>query len=273
MSMARTPIKVGVVGVGTIGQTIAAELSAGKMGMVLVALTDVQQGMAEKFAGGLKHRVPVVSLTELIRASDLVVEAAGQAALPEVVPQVLDQGKDLMVLSVGGLLGHDDWIRQAEERGCRIYVPSGAIAGLDTIKAARRGSLYTVTLTSRKPVSALRGVKYVVETGINLDELKEDTVIFQGRPEEACRAFPTTSNVAASLRLAAGPSVNVSIRIVACPAGSQNVHEIQAHGEFGRMRAVTENVPAESNPRTSQLAAFSALATLEGITHSLRVGT
>jgi len=176
-------------------------------------------------------------------------------------------------MSVGGLLGHEDWFRQAEERGCRIHVPSGAIAGLDGLKAACRGRVDLVTLTSRKPVAALRGTKYVVEHAVDLDAFKTETVIFEGPPEEACRVFPTTSNVAASLRLAVGASVNVRVRVAAVPGGSQNVHEITAQGEFGCLRVVVENVPSESNPRTSRLAALSALATLDGLTRSLRVGT
>jgi aspartate dehydrogenase len=130
-----------------------------------------------------------------------------------------------------------------------------------------------VTLTSRKPVTALRGTKYVVEKGIDLDALQAETVIFDGLPEEACKAFPTTSNVAASLRLAVGASVNVKVRVAAVPGGTQNVHEITAQGEFGCLRMTVENVPSASNPRTSALAALSALATLDGLTKSLRVGT
>jgi aspartate dehydrogenase len=98
-------------------------------------------------------------------------------------------------------------------------------------------------------------------------------VIFEGSPEEACRNFPTTSNVAASLRLAVGPDANVVVRVVATPSGTKNVHEITAEGEFGRLRVVIENVPSAANPRTSALAALSALATLDGITSSFRIGT
>ena len=130
-----------------------------------------------------------------------------------------------------------------------------------------------MTLTSRKPIAALRGAKYVVEQGIDLEKFKDDTVIFEGSPEEACRNFPTTSNVAASLRLAAGPDANVVVRVVATPSGTKNVHEITADGEFGRLRVVIENVPSAANPRTSALAALSALATLDGITSSFRIGT
>ena len=162
------------------------------------------------------------------------------------------------------------WQRSAV---AEFALPSGAIAGLDGLKAACRGRVDLVTLTSRKPVAALRGTKYVVERGIDVDAMKSETVIFEGPPEEACKAFPTTSNVAASLRLAVGASVNVRVRVAAVPGGTQNVHEITAQGEFGCLRMAVENVPSASNPRTSALAALSALATLDGLTRSLRVGT
>jgi aspartate dehydrogenase len=252
---------------------MAQALDRGQVRAVFVGLSDQDRTRAEKVAAGLAHATPVLSLDELVRRADLIVEAASQTALPEIVPKVLAAGKDLMVMSVGGLLGREEWFRQAEERGCRIHVPSGAIAGLDGLKAACRGRMDLVTLTSRKPVAALRGTKFVVERGIDLDAFKAETVIFKGPPEEACRAFPTTSNVAASLRLAVGASVNVRVQVAAVPGGTQNVHEITAQGEFGCLRMTVENVPSESNPRTSRLAAFSALATLDGLTRSLRVGT
>jgi len=179
----------------------------------------------------------------------------------------------MLIMSVGGLLGHEDWFRQATEKGCRIYVPSGAIAGLDGIKSASMGYLQSAVLTSRKPIAALRGTKYVVDNNIPLDTFHEETVIFEGTAEEAARAFPTTSNVAASLRLAVDRTVPVCVRVVAVPGGSKNVHEIRVQGEFGRLSVDVENEPSKDNPRTSQLAAFSALATLANLTRSLRVGT
>jgi aspartate dehydrogenase len=266
-------LKVGIAGVGAIGQLLATALDRGEVRAELVGLTDLDRALAEKVAGKLKRPVPILSLDELVSRSDLIVEAARQEALAEIVPKVLAAGKDLMVMSVGGLIGRENWFRMAEENGRRIYVPSGAIAGLDGLKAACRGRVDLVTLTSRKPVKALRGTRYVVEKGIDVDALKAETVIFDGPPEEACKAFPTTSNVAASLRLAVGASVNVKVRVAAVPGGTQNVHEITAQGEFGCLRMTVENVPSASNPRTSALAALSALATLDGLTRSLRVGT
>jgi aspartate dehydrogenase len=114
-----------------------------------------------------------------------------------------------------------------------------------------------------------------MERDLPLDSYREDTVIFEGLAEEAARAFPATSNVAASLRLAIDPiaPIPVRVRIIAVPGGTQNVHEIRVEGEFGRLTMKVENVPSRANPRTSQLAAFSAIATLRNLTRSLRVGT
>ena len=265
-------LKIGILGVGAIGQVLATELDRKQCEAELVALSDVEREKAEKFAATLASRPPVVSMEEMLDRVDLAVEAAGQASLPDFVPAALARGRDVMVMSVGGLLGHDDWFRQAKEKGSKIYVPSGAIAGLDGIKSASVGRIQSVVLTSRKPVAALRGSKYVEEHGIDLESLKEETIIFQGSAEEAARAFPATSNVAASVRLAADAAAPVCVRIMAVPGGSKNIHEIRMEGEFGKLSMTVENVPS-ANPRTSQLAAFSALATLRNLTRSLRVGT
>jgi len=273
VSATRGPLRVGVLGVGAIGRVLASALDRGRPGAVLIGIADQDRDAAEKFVGGLNHTVPVLSIDELVERADLVVEAASQAALPVVVPRAIARAKDLLVLSVGGLLGHEEWFLLAEERGCRIYVPSGAIAGLDGLKAARMGRLDSVTLSSRKPIAALRGSKYAAEQGIDLDAFEADTEIFAGTPEEACRNFPATSNVAASLRLAVGAAANVWVRVIASPGGKENVHEITAEGEFGQLHVVIKNVPSASNPRTSALAAMSVLAMLDGIAGSFKVGT
>ena len=270
-------LKIGILGVGAIGRTIATALDQksgqNQIDAELVALSDQDRARAEALSSELSSHPAVLSIEEMIERSELAVEAAGQAAMPDFVPMALGRGRDVLILSVGGLLGRAEWFRQAEESGCRIYVPSGAIAGLDGIKSASVGRIDSAELTSRKPIAALKGSKYVVDRGLQLDSFKEDTVIFEGSAEEAARAFPATSNVAASLRLAVDPAVSVRVRIVAVPGGNENVHEIRVHGEFGRLTVKVENVPSKSNPRTSQLAAFSAIATLKNLTRSLRVGT
>jgi aspartate dehydrogenase len=148
-------LKVGLLGVGAIGQILATALDEEPSRAVLVAIADQDRGRAERFAAQLKARPPVVELDELVRRSDFIIEAASQAALPEIVPRALRAQKDLMVMSVGGLLENEEWFAEAERQGCRIHVPSGAIAGLDGLRAAAMGRLSLVILTSRKPVAAL----------------------------------------------------------------------------------------------------------------------
>ena len=266
-------LKIGILGVGAIGRVIAMAIDQGQLDAELVAVADQDRARAEALSTELFGHPPVVLIDEMIQRCELAVEAASQAALPEFVPKALARGRDMLIMSVGGLLGREEWFRQAGEKNCQIYVPSGAIAGLDGIKAASIGRIELAQLTSRKPIAALQGSKYVVERGLQLEGFKEEAIIFEGTAEEAARAFPATSNVAASLRLAVDPSVPVRVRVVAVPGGSENVHEIRVHGEFGRLTVKVENVPSKSNPRTSQLAAFSAVATLKNLTRSLRVGT
>ncbi len=268
-------LKIGLLGVGAIGRTIATALDQKQLDAELVALSDQDCARAKSLSSELSSHPPVVSVDDMIERCEIAVEAASQAALPEFVPKALARGRDMLIMSVGGLLGREEWFRQAREKGCRIYVPSGAIAGLDGIKSASIGRIESALLTSRKPVAALKGSKYVIDRDLPLDTFKEDTVIFEGLAEEAARAFPATSNVAASLRLAVDPlaPVPVRVRVVAVPGGTENVHEIRVEGEFGRLTVKIENVPSKSNPRTSQLAAFSAIATLKNLARALRVGT
>jgi aspartate dehydrogenase len=267
-------LKIGILGVGAIGSSIARAVDQKQVDAELVALVDQDCARAAALSAELVARPPVISIEEMIERSSLAVEAASQAALGEFVPKALARGRDMLILSAGGLLGREEWLREAREKGCRIYIPSGAIAGLDAIKSASIGRIESVLLTSRKPVAALRESNYVIERNLALDTFRQDTVIFDGVAEEAARVFPATSNVAASLRLALDPAspVPVRVRIIAVPGGNQNVHEVRVEGEFGRLTVRVENVPSATNPRTSQLAAFSAIATLKNLTRSLCVG-
>jgi aspartate dehydrogenase len=266
-------LKIGLLGVGAIGKTIALAIDEKQVHAELVAICDQDRNRAAALSAELKSHPPVATLDQMLERCDVAVEAASQAALAEFVPAALAHGRDFLVMSVGGLLGHDHWLKEAQRRGIKIYVPSGAIAGLDGIKSGSIGRIDQASLTSRKPARALHGTKYVADRGIDLDALGEDTVIFEGSAEEAARAFPATSNVAASLRLAVPRSTPVQVRVVAVPGGTQNVHEIHVAGEFGCLSVKVENVPAKTNPKTSQLAAFSAIATLRNLTQSFLIGT
>ncbi|NQV03924.1 MAG: DUF108 domain-containing protein, partial [Candidatus Omnitrophica bacterium] len=72
-------------------------------------------------------------------------------------------------------------------------------------------------------------------------------------------------NVAATLSLSGIGPRRTRVRIITSPKYTRNTHEVEVEGEFGRFFTRTENIPSEKNPKTSQLAIFSALAKLKEI--------
>ena len=257
-------IKVGIVGMGVIGTHVARAIDSGIPGIALAGVSVRATARPGPY--------PVWNPDELIRRSDLVVEAATQAALLEIGPAVLKAGKHLMVLSVGALIGVlDEWARLAEKHGCRILVPSGAIAGLDGMKGAREGAITSVTMETRKPPRGLAGAPYVIERQIDLDAIETETLIFEGPATLAVKAFPANVNVVAALSLAGLGPDRTRIKIFAVPGQAVNHHRVLVEGEFGRLRVEVENIPSE-NPRTGRLSYFSAIAMLREMGASVQVG-
>ncbi|MGH7278422.1 MAG: aspartate dehydrogenase [Candidatus Rokuibacteriota bacterium] len=265
-------MNVGVVGLGVIGREVCKALDAGIHGLTLAGATARDRAKAEAFLASLAARPPFLSLDDLVAASDLVVEASTQAHLEEIAPRALGAGRDLVVLSCGGLLGRSDLVALAEAKGCRILVPSGAIAGLDAVKGAAVGAITAITMETRKPPAGLAGAPWIVQQKIDLDAIREETLIFEGPAVEACRAFPAHVNVLAALSLAGIGPERTRIRIYAVPGLARNSHRIRAEGEFGRLTLEIENVPS-TNPRTGKLSYLSTIALLRDLGASLRVGT
>jgi aspartate dehydrogenase len=265
-------MRVGVVGLGAIGRKVCEALDAGIKGLTLAAVTARDRERAERFLKNLSAPPPFTDLEGLIALSDLVVEASTQAHLAEIAPRALEAGRQLVVLSCGGLLGRDDWIALAEANGGRILVPSAAIAGLDGVKGARVGAITAVSMQTRKPPHGLRGAPWVVRQAIDLDAIATETLIFEGSATEACQAFPANVNVVAALSLAGVGPERTRIQIFAVPGLSVNQHRIRLEGEFGRLTIEVENVPSE-NPRTGRLSYLSTIALLRELGATLRVGT
>lgn len=256
---------VGIVGMGVIGTHIARRLVDGLPGLTLAGVAVRDAGRALDY--------PCLDLPELIKRSDILVESATQAALLEFGPSVLEAGRDLMVLSVGALVDVlEPWSRLAAGRGCRILVPSGAIAGLDGIKGAREGAVTAVTMETRKPPRGLAGAPWIEQNRIDLEAIREETLIFDGPATRAVKAFPANVNVVAAVSLAGIGPARTGIRIFAVPGLDRNQHRVTIEGEFGRLRIEVENVPSE-NPRTGKLSYLSAIAMLRELGAPLRVGS
>ena len=267
-------VRIGLVGCGTIGSRVALAIQRDYAHAArITALHDRDQTRALALRRRLAGHPPILPLSALIQKSQLVIEAASGEAAATVVPQALRRRRDVLVMSVGGLLTEPTWRRLATRFGAKVYVPSGALAGLDGVKALGVGRIHRLSLTTRKPPRALASAAYVLRRGLRLDRIRRPSVVFEGSAEAAVAAFPQNTNVAAALALAAGVSARrPRIRVLADPTTRHNIHELEAVGDCGRIRCRIESRPS-ANPKTSELAVRSAIATLRRVFDPLLIGT
>jgi len=267
-------IKVGIIGCGTIGSEIARACQTRlKNSIDLVGICDLIEERAQLLQNSLKDKPPILKLDDLVKRSGLIVEAAGANISADILKKAINGKKDVLIMSVGGLLGNESLLENARNSGVRVYLPSGALCGIDGLKSASVGRIDSVTLTTRKPPKGLAGAPYIVKNNIDLSSIKEETIIFEGTASDAVKGFPQNVNVAAILSLAGLGAANTRVRIVTSPEITKNIHEVEIKGESGNITTRTENLPSKVNPKTSQLAVFSAIATLKGIVKSVRIGT
>jgi len=154
-----------------------------------------------------------------------------------------------------------------------VYLPSGAIAGLDALKAVR-DELESVVLVTTKNPNSLKGAPFFDSSDIDPEKISEPTILFDGTAKEAVSLFPKNVNVSALLSLVGLGGDNTSVRVVADPNTDKNTHEINANGKFGNMKITVENEPDSMNPKTSRLATLSAVELLRQIcTKEVQIGT
>ena len=270
--------KIGLLGCGAIGTQIALAIDSGAIPATLTHVYDQSNEAAELLVSKLNNKPEIVKNSHLLSSNpvDLVVEAASQDAVKDVALSVIQNRKDLMIMSVGAML--DESVFEVLSDACKefkktIYLPSGAIAGLDALKSVKQ-ELDSITLTTTKHPNSLKGAKFFEASTIDPDNISEKTTIFEGTSKEAVKLFPANINVAALLSLAGLGSEKTMVRIIADPNTDKNTHEIEAKGKFGKMSLKIENIPDENNPKTSRLATLSAIECLRGIcSDDIQIGT
>lgn len=270
--------KIGLLGCGAIGTQIALAIDSGKISASLTHVYDESKEAAESLVSKLNAKPEIVANHHLLSSNpvDIVVEAASQDAVKDAALSVLQNRRDLLVMSVGAFL--DESIFDVLSDACKefkktIYLPSGAIGGLDAIKSVR-DELESLTITTTKHPRSLKDAKFFETSDIDLDSLTESTVIFEGTAKEAVKLFPKNINVSALLSLSGIGSEKTKVKIVADPNTDKNTHQIQAKGKFGEMKFTISNYPDPNNPKTSRLAILSAIETLRKYcSDEIKIGT
>ena len=223
----------------------------------------------EKF----RKPVPILSPEELADAADIIVEIAPKAAFYSIAYPALKAGRLLVTVSGAGLLEHPEIIELARRGTGRIELATGALLGLDAVRAAAEGTIEEVRMVTRKPPSSLTGAPYLMEHQIVLDGLDAPLKVFEGTAREGAHGVPANVNVAAALGLAGIGPDHTRLEIWADPALDRNTHTIVVESDSARFTMSIENVPSEENPGTGKITALSVIAALRGLVAPLRVGT
>lgn len=270
--------RIGLLGCGAIGTQIALAIDGGKIPATLTHIYDFDKTKSELLVQKLRTKPQIVENPHMLSSNnvDLIVEAASQDAVRNHALSILQNRRDILIMSVGALL--DESVLEILLDACKefkktIYLPSGAIAGLDALKSVR-DELESVTLTTTKNPKSLKGAKFFETRNIDADSIHEKTILFDGDAKDAVGLFPANINVAALLSLAGLGSSRTKVRIVADPSTDKNTHSIEAQGKFGKITILVENVPDPANPKTSRLATLSAIECLrQACSEDMRIGT
>jgi aspartate dehydrogenase len=254
-------MKVGIVGCGAIGSEVAKAAST-MDGVDGVLLFDIDPDATTQLRKLPRTKV-ARSAKALVDVCDLVIECANKGVVQTVVRDALAAGKKTMLLTIGALA--DDALREelvglAKKHGGKIYLPSGAVMGVDGVKAAAESDLKSVTLVTTKPPAGL-------QKGTD-----RWTLLFSGPAREAVQQFPKNVNVAATLSLAGLGFDQTHVQVAIDPLATRNSHKVIIEGSFGRARIEVENLPSPTNPATSYLASLSAIALLRRIVSPIEIG-
>jgi len=210
---------------------------------------------------------------ELAGRADVVVECVPAAHFDDIAAPAIDQARIFVPLSVGALLERMELVDRARETGARIIVPTGALLGLDAVRAVAIGNVRSVTMETRKPPAGLADAPYLVDNNISVAGLTEAKLVFSGSAREAAKGFPANVNVAVALSLAGiGPDATM-IEIWADPGVERNTHTIRVDSDATRFEMTIEGIPSQANPATGMLTPLSVIATLRGLVSSLKAGT
>ena len=269
---------VAIAGLGAIGLTVAkaldpAEGHGGIAGLRLVAVSETDREKAAAALAGFAEPPEIVELEELAARADIVVEALPAALFERVAVPALAAGRVFVPCSVGALLGRMHLVKLAAEKGARILVPTGALLGLDAVRACAEGPVESITIETRKPPGGLAGAPYLVKNHIDVLAVTGPTCVFAGNAVDAAAGFPANVNVAAALALAGIGPVRTQVTIWADPGVDRNIHTIRVDSGAARLTMTVEGVPSETNPRTGKLSPLSVIAALRGLVATLKVGS
>jgi aspartate dehydrogenase len=268
-------IKVAIIGCGAIGREIAHSIDAKKIpNCKLSILFDIDTQKLEYVCNELNAKPSSTfnDFNELISSKDyqnvnLVIEAASIKAAQTYMATILEQEKDIMIMSIGAFsdpVFYESIIQLLNNTDRHVFLPSGAIGGADIISSVK-DYIEDVTIVTTKSNKSLKGAPYFFNKSIDIDTIKEKKVIFDGNAIDAIKEFPSNINISALVSLAGIGFEKTRVKIIVDPKIINNQHEIHVKWKFGSFQIKVDNMPSPDNPKTSYLAVLSAIECLRGI--------
>ncbi len=265
-------IKIAIGSLGTIGYRVAKKLDDGIDGLTLVAVSANNRDAASDKVSEFKTPPAVVSVDQLADTADIIVECAPAEIFRDIAEPAIEAGKKLMPLSVGALLSHWDLVDRAKATGAKILVPSGALLGLDAVRAASEGEFKNVTMVTRKPPAGLAGAPHLLDNNINIENLTKPMLVFEGSARDGAKGFPANVNVAAALALAGPGPDNTSLQIWADPTVDRNTHTIKVAASSADFEMKMLSIPTPEKPATGRIVALSVISSLRAQVAPLVIG-
>ena len=270
--------KLGIIGLGNIGMSIAKGVLDGTVGNIQVVAVLDQADCPNAAELKKLSPTPVAVHTDfdafIAEDMDLVLEAANPKVVKAYAEKILENGKDFMMMSVGGIIepGFLDKLGElATAHGATVYVPCGAITGLNIVNGGAIAGLDEVVLQSTKSVAGLKDAPYIKEKGIDLESLTEPTVVYRGNVFDAVVNFPQNVNIAASLALSGFGCEKTMVEIVCDPNATQIKQSARAKGAFGDMQIDLHFLPSP-NKRSSYMAILGAMSSLKKYASPVKLG-
>ncbi len=265
-------IKTGIIGCGAIGSELASfvDNELNKY-LVLRGLCDKARFKSIDVVKSLNSKPKVLTFNRLVDDCELIIEAASISAAGQLIRKTAGRRKIIIILSVGAFV-KDIKLLGKISRDTNVFIPSGAIAGVDGISALAMGNIKSLRLITSKPPLSLAGAPFLSKQGIDVLKIKKEKIIFRGSIKEAIENFPKNINVAATLFLASRFK-DIEVIVKVNPHIKRNTHRIEVCSDKGRIDIRVENVPSKINPKTSAMTILSVKNLLTKIINNLKVGS
>ena len=266
-------LSVGIIGLGTIGSVVAKALEKGINGMSLAAIASGRRDKALAGIANLSSPVELMSIDEVAACCDVIVDCAPKSVFRDIAIAAFSRGRILVTVSGAGILANEDIEGMARENGGQLVLATGALLGLDAVRAAAEGKIHSVRMITRKPPNALKDAPHIIDNNISLDRLNGTIQVFKGSAREGAKAFPANVNVAAALGLAGIGADATELEVWADPHLDRNTHSIEVDADSAKFTLQIQNVQSESNPGTGKITALSVIACLRGMTAPMKIGS